>query len=190
MHLRTTAALSAVLLAAFSTLTACSKESSPVSSSRTTGATPGSTAPGSPAPAAAGAGSGKAGGGATAAAPSAKAGDGGAGAAAALPKGDSTTVRKGAPPKPDKGTEATYIASLTAIDSDIVHGKPDTAVIRGRNQCTSIKDSDGGKSAKDKAALVTLTNKRFTSPKHPDGFGEPKARAILDATHKILCPKF
>jgi hypothetical protein len=89
----------------------------------------------------------------------------------------------GIPPKPDAAGADAYIAALTAIDPDIVHGKPDKAVSRGRNQCSSIKDSPN-----DQAKLVRLTNTRFTSPDHPDGFGEAKAGRILEAVRTHLCP--
>jgi len=92
----------------------------------------------------------------------------------------------GIPPKPDAVTQAAYIADLRAIDPDII-GKKDeeTIVDRGRNQCRSIKDFP-----KDRAKLVELTNKRFTSPNHPDGFGLVKAGKILDVVHKRLCPTY
>lgn len=102
--------------------------------------------------------------------------------AAASSPASSPVAVDGLPPKPDEATAAAYIAALTAIDADIVHGKPDKAIDRGRNQCFSMRDT------KDRAKLVDLTNKRFTSPTHPDGHGTAKAEKILDIVHKHLCP--
>ncbi len=81
------------------------------------------------------------------------------------------------------GAVAALVADLDAIDPDIVHGKPDKAVNRGRNQCSSVRQFPD-----DQAKLVDLTNKRFTSPDHPDGFGSDKAAQILAAVRKNLCP--
>lgn len=91
----------------------------------------------------------------------------------------------GIPPKPDAATRQSYIAALTAIDPDIVHGKEDTAVSRGRDQCSSIKQWPN-----DQAKLVDLTQKRFTSPDHPDGFGPAESTRILAAVHEFLCPTY
>jgi hypothetical protein len=88
----------------------------------------------------------------------------------------------GIPPKPDAATQQSYIAALTAIDRDIVHGKEDKAVDRGRNQCSSVKEWPT-----DQAKLVDLTQKRFSSPEHPDGFGPAKSAQILAAVRKYLC---
>ncbi|MDR3032927.1 MAG: DUF732 domain-containing protein [Kitasatospora sp.] len=90
----------------------------------------------------------------------------------------------GLPPKPDQATVTKYIAALDAIDKDIVHGKPDTAVTRGRDECSSI----GQGKAQDE--LVQLAIKRFTSPDHPQGFGPEKAAKILQAVHENICPTF
>ncbi|MCX5196421.1 hypothetical protein OOK31_21395 [Streptomyces sp. NBC_00249] len=92
---------------------------------------------------------------------------------------------KGIPPKPDAATQAKYIAALTAIDPDIVNTKPDKAVDRGRNQCDSIANFP-----KDDQKQIDLTNQRFTSPNHPDGFGPAKAAKIRDAVHTHLCPSY
>lgn len=100
-------------------------------------------------------------------------------AAAEAPKG------KGIPPKPDAATQAKYIAALTAIDPDVVNTKPDKAVDRGRNQCETIANFPT-----DKQKQTDLTNQRFTSPTHPDGFGPAKAAKILDAVHTHLCPTY
>ncbi|WP_392895676.1 hypothetical protein [Streptomyces sp. LN699] len=34
------------------------------------------------------------------------------------------------------------------------------------------------------------TNKRWTSPSHPDGHGLTKAARILAVTHTIICPTY
>ncbi|MFI6055517.1 hypothetical protein ACIBCO_36205 [Streptomyces violascens] len=105
--------------------------------------------------------------------PSKSSGDAGA------PKG------KGIPPKPDAATQTKYIAALTAIDADIVNTKPDKAVDRGRNECETIANFP-----QDKQKQIDLANQRFTSPKHPNGFGPEKATRIRDAVHKHLCPTY
>ncbi|WP_328763175.1 MULTISPECIES: hypothetical protein [unclassified Streptomyces] len=96
-----------------------------------------------------------------------------------------TPKSKGIPPKPDAATQAKYIAALTAIDPDIVNTKPDKAVDRGRNQCETIANFP-----KDDQKQIDLTNQRFTSPNHPDGFGLAKAAKIRDAVHTHLCPTY
>lgn len=94
-------------------------------------------------------------------------------------------AKLGIPPKPDAAKRAAYIRALTAIDPDIVHGKEDKAVDRGRNECRSIHDSP-----KDRAKQVELAKLRFTSPTHPQGFGPTKAAKIRDVVHEHLCPTF
>ncbi|WP_327679462.1 DUF732 domain-containing protein [Kitasatospora sp. NBC_00458] len=88
----------------------------------------------------------------------------------------------GLPPKPDAATQAKYLAALAAIDPEIVDGKPDRAVSRGRDQCSSVAQG------KDQAALIELTSKRFTSAGHPGGFGPEKSTKILEAVRKHICP--
>ncbi len=90
----------------------------------------------------------------------------------------------GLPPKPDAATTAAYIAALDAIDPDIVHGKPDTAVSRGRDQCSSISQH------KTPDELTKLVIQRFSSPTHPQGFGPEKAGKILEVVHTHICPTF
>ncbi|MCF2531763.1 hypothetical protein [Yinghuangia soli] len=97
----------------------------------------------------------------------------------------SILAEAGYPPEPDATTWAAYIRDLKAIDPDIVHGKEEKAVDRGRNQCRSIKDHKG-----DRTKLVDLTNQRFSSPDHPEGFGLSKASRILDVVHQHLCPTY
>lgn len=91
----------------------------------------------------------------------------------------------GVPPEPGKAAWDAFIADLTAIDPDIVHGKEEKAVDRGRNQCSSVKEWPN-----DQPKLVDLTNKRFTSPDHPKGFGRAKATKILAAVRKHICPTY
>jgi hypothetical protein len=91
----------------------------------------------------------------------------------------------GIPPTPDPKTWKAYIADLTAIDPAIVHGKEEKVVDRGRNMCSSVKETPD-----DQAKLVKLTNQRFTSPDHPDGFGDAKAKKILAAVRKHICPTY
>lgn len=96
----------------------------------------------------------------------------------------SIDAANGIPPEPKPAARAAYIADLNAIDKDIVHGKPDKAIDRGRNQCSSIKQG------KDRDKLIEMTNFRFSSPDHPDGHGTAIAEQILDVVHKRLCPDF
>ena len=56
-------------------------------------------------------------------------------------------------------------------------------VDRGRDQCTAIREHPG-----DRARLIDLTEQRFTTPDHPEGFGERKAAAILDVVRERICP--
>ncbi|MFJ9443261.1 hypothetical protein ACIRRH_15525 [Kitasatospora sp. NPDC101235] len=117
-----------------------------------------------------------------AAAPAATQAQAEAGAAAPAPAGAKPS---GPPPKPDAATTAAYIAALTAIDPEIVSDKADRAVSRGRDQCTSVAEWPT-----DQAKLVDLANKRFTSAKHPDGFGPEKAAKILEVVRKHICPTY
>lgn len=94
----------------------------------------------------------------------------------------SLETEAGIPPEPDATTADAYITALQAIDPDIVHGNPDQALDRGRNVCQSIADGAEGEQ------LITSTNMRFTSPDHPDGFGQAVAAQILEHTRTYLCP--
>ncbi|WP_405475265.1 hypothetical protein [Streptomyces sp. NBC_00009] len=91
----------------------------------------------------------------------------------------------GISPKPDATTQAKYIQALTRIDAEIVNGKPDKAVSRGRIQCSMIHNFPKGK-----AKQVHSAELRFISPNHPGGFGKAKAAQIVEAVHTYLCPKF
>lgn len=101
-----------------------------------------------------------------------------------LPAVSSSTPVANIPPKPDTATRAAYLADLKAIDTKIIGDKDEEIIVdRGRSQCTSIKEWPN-----DRAKLVDLTNKRFTAPGYPNGFGTVKAGKILDVVHKRLCP--
>lgn len=88
----------------------------------------------------------------------------------------------GIPPKPDAATQAAYVAALNKIDPDIAHGKTDKAVSRGRDTCRTMQDYP------DRTKQVEVTQKRWTSPDHPEGRSVTVAGKILDATREHLCP--
>ncbi|TDD90789.1 hypothetical protein E1298_12835 [Actinomadura rubrisoli] len=94
-------------------------------------------------------------------------------------------IETGIPPSPGARARAAYLAALQAIDPEIVHGKPDKAIDRGRNQCTSVKSRPG-----DRAYLLKTTNIRFTAPGHSQGFGAAKAQRILKAVRAYICPTY
>ncbi len=98
---------------------------------------------------------------------------------------ESAEAAAGIPPKPDAATKQSYITELVALDPDIVHGKEGKAVSRGRDQCSSVKEWPS-----DQAKLVDLTQQRFTSPDHPEGFGPDKSTQILAVVRKYLCPTY
>lgn len=96
----------------------------------------------------------------------------------------SEAAPQGAPPAPDAATQKAYLAALRKIDPNIVGDKePKALVDRGRDQCASIAEWPN-----DKAKLISITNQRFTSPDHPDGFGKAKAEKILAAVRTYICP--
>lgn len=166
MRLRAT--LLACTAAAALTLSACSS-----SGSTAAGTAPSTSAP-SAAPSAAGSPSG-------AVAPSEPAPQGSSAAPEAskpAPPADA-----GLPPAPDAAATAKLVAALDAIDPDIVAGKPEKAVEAARNQCQAVFSFP-----KDRQKLIDLTNQRFTSAKHPEGFGAQKAEQILTALQADLCP--
>lgn len=90
----------------------------------------------------------------------------------------------GIPPAPGPAIRSAYIADLTEINPDIVHGRPDLAVSRGRGQCASIKDGES------RERLLETTNDRFTSFDRPHGFGTAAAAKILNVVHQRLCPDY
>ena len=91
------------------------------------------------------------------------------------------------PPRPDEETARAFIAELDAIDPDIVHGKPDKAISRARDQAQSVASWPDVEPKLAEARLVELTRKRFTSPQHPDGFGSDIAAEILAAIRRHIC---
>jgi hypothetical protein len=97
----------------------------------------------------------------------------------------SARAAAGLPPKPDAATAAAFIAALDAIDKDIVHGKEEKALSRGADTCSTYK-----RYPDDTEKQVDQTNKRWSSPTHPDGHGLTIAKKILAASHKHLCPDF
>jgi len=105
--------------------------------------------------------------------------------AASSPSSAPAATVPGAPPKPDQATADAYVADLQAIDPNIVDGKPDRVVSRGRDQCTSVVQWPN-----DQDKLVGLVQKRFTSADHPEGFGREKSTRILAAVRKHLCPTY
>jgi hypothetical protein len=91
------------------------------------------------------------------------------------------------PPKPSEDATKAFIAELNAIDPDIVHGKPDKAIDRARDQCTSIRAWHDAEPKLVEVRLIELTRQRFTSPAHPDGFGSEMAARILAAVRTYIC---
>jgi hypothetical protein len=94
-----------------------------------------------------------------------------------------SAVPSGTRLSPGPEARAAYLAGLDAIDRDIVHGKPDTAVSRGLNTCADLRQWPG-----DRARLVQRVQQRYTSPAHPDGVGAEVSGRILDVVQGTLCP--
>ncbi|TBO59017.1 hypothetical protein EYS09_14335 [Streptomyces kasugaensis] len=90
-------------------------------------------------------------------------------------------AKSGIPPKPDAATQEKYIAALNAISPDIVSGKEDRAVSRGRDTCGTIHSFP-----KDHAKQVDLTRQRFSGAHQ---FTTSQAEQILTAVQSNLCPK-
>ncbi|MFH8344224.1 DUF732 domain-containing protein [Streptomyces sp. NPDC018045] len=90
-------------------------------------------------------------------------------------------ARLGIPPKPDAATQARYTAALDAISRDIVNGKPERAVSRGRSTCGTIHSFPN-----DHAKQVDQTRQRFSGTTQ---FTPEQAEKILQAVHTHLCPK-
>jgi len=89
------------------------------------------------------------------------------------------------PPAPDDATRAAYLAALDLADTDIVHGKPDTAVNRGIDQCGTFQQFPD-----DYDRQIGIAHERFTSPDHPFGFNIGTTKYILQMVHKYLCPDY
>ncbi|MEU9147267.1 hypothetical protein [Streptomyces sp. NPDC048349] len=90
----------------------------------------------------------------------------------------------GIPPEPGPQQRTIYLAALNGIDPEIVNGKEDKAVSRGRDQCAAMKDE------KDPTKRVAQVEKRFIGPNHPDGFGPTKSALILAAVQANICPTY
>jgi len=88
-------------------------------------------------------------------------------------------------PEPAQATALEYVDVLIKIDRDIVHNEEEKAVDRGRTLCGAVKSTPD-----DEKTLVDATLRGFTSPNHPDGFGEAKSKRILAATRKYICPTY
>ncbi|WP_305787332.1 hypothetical protein [Symbioplanes lichenis] len=88
-------------------------------------------------------------------------------------------------PAPDDKTAEKYVAALKKIDPEIVEDGEQKVVDRGLDQCGSVKEFPD-----NQASLVSTTNQRFTSAGHPKGFGKTKAKAILKAVRKYICPEY
>lgn len=98
---------------------------------------------------------------------------------------DAARVAAGLPPAPKGAQRQAFLDGLNAIDKDIVHGKDDKAISRGIDTCGIYKRFPG-----DTAKQVEQTNKRWTSPTHPEGHGLATATQILAVTHTTICPTF
>ncbi|MFF0428000.1 DUF732 domain-containing protein [Streptomyces sp. NPDC004520] len=98
---------------------------------------------------------------------------------------ESIRAANGIPPEPSPEDRGAFLAFLDTIDPDIVHGKEDKAVSRGKDTCSTYRRYPG-----DTAKQIDITNKRWTSPTHPEGHGLATAAKILEASHMHLCPDF
>ncbi|WP_328962960.1 hypothetical protein [Streptomyces virginiae] len=98
---------------------------------------------------------------------------------------DAARAAAGLPAEPKGPARQAFLDGLNAIDKDIVHGKDDKAISRGIDTCGLIKDHP-----KDPAKQIEQTNKRWTSPTHPDGHGQTMAAKILAVTHTAICPTY
>lgn len=98
---------------------------------------------------------------------------------------DKALEAAGLPPAPKAAQRQAFLKGLNAIDTDIVHGKDDKAVSRGIDTCGILK-----RFPSDETQQIDQTNKRWSSPTHPEGHGLAKAAKILDVAHKNICPDF
>ncbi|MFE7094654.1 hypothetical protein [Streptomyces erythrochromogenes] len=102
----------------------------------------------------------------------------------ATPTGPGATEAPGIPPAPTGDKRVIYLATLTGIDPEIVDGKEDQAISRGRDQCTAMKDE------KDPAKRIAQVEQRFIGPDHPNGFGPTKSALILATVQANICPTY
>ncbi|MFD9080568.1 hypothetical protein ACFQ7B_10310 [Streptomyces erythrochromogenes] len=100
------------------------------------------------------------------------------------PAGPGATEAAGIPPAPTGDKRVIYLATLTGIDPEIVNGKEDTAISRGRDQCTAMKDE------KDPTKRIAQVEQRFIGPNHPNGFGPTKSALILATVQANICPTY
>lgn len=98
---------------------------------------------------------------------------------------DAARIAAGLPPEPKGAQRKAFLDGLNAIDKDIVHGKDDKAISRGIDTCGLVKNFPG-----DLTKQVEQTEKRWTSPTHPDGHGQVKAAQILAVAQAAICPTF
>lgn len=98
---------------------------------------------------------------------------------------DAARAAAGLPAEPKGAQRQAFLDGLNAIDKDIVHGKDDKAISRGIDTCGAIKSFPG-----DITKQVEQTNKRWTSPTHPEGHGQTKAGQILAVVHTTICPTY
>ncbi|MCX4780070.1 hypothetical protein [Streptomyces sp. NBC_01264] len=98
---------------------------------------------------------------------------------------DAARAAAGLPPEPKGAQRKAFLDGLNAIDKDIVHGKDDKAISRGIDTCGLVKNFPG-----DLTKQVEQTEKRWTSPTHPDGHGQVKAAQILAVSQAAICPTF
>jgi hypothetical protein len=108
----------------------------------------------------------------------------GAPAAAAPTTAAAKTSGKDVVAAPDDKTAKKYVAALERIDPEIVEDGTQKLVDRGVDQCGSVQEFPD-----NQASLISTTNRRFTSPGHPKGFGKAKAKKILAAVRKYVCPE-
>ncbi|WP_405419597.1 hypothetical protein [Streptomyces erythrochromogenes] len=101
-----------------------------------------------------------------------------------MPAAPSATEAAGIPPVPTGDKRVIYLATLTGIDPEIVNGKEDTAISRGRDQCTAMKDE------KDPTKRIAQVEQRFIGPNHPNGFGPTKSALILATVQANICPTY
>lgn len=81
--------------------------------------------------------------------------------------------------------ERSFLAELQAINSEILHEKSDEILIdRAIRQCEDIN-----KGQKTRQTLIQYVNYRFTTPNHPNGFGNSTSELILIAIEKYICPE-
>ncbi|MBB2941954.1 hypothetical protein FB565_001658 [Actinoplanes lutulentus] len=91
----------------------------------------------------------------------------------------------GIPPYPDDETVAKYLAALKKINPEILDDRdPERIVDRGRDQCVTIKSFPD-----EPDKVLMFTNTRFSSPDHPNGFGDATAKKINKVIVKYICPK-